>query len=432
MLIGFRFKNCRSFYGENRLSMEATSDKEFATINTFTIDSKLMPKGENELLKSAVIFGGNASGKSNVIKAIAYMKTCLMLSASQTPVVAENENFAFYKEASDEESLYEVEIIYNSIYYKYGFTLLHGKVESEWLERRKERLTKVFIRKKDGIEIAGISKDASKLLNLNPATLFLSIGTNFKLDIAPYMNDVMAWFMDLLIVFENNANSFDIYNLEGGKYKKQALEILKKADIGIQDIKVIKDKVASMSNLNEVLRFNTQLQINPDGYGQLKQEKADLFNIDLETYFNVYDKKGNAVGEKSVRIFKNRGFNSEGTERLLYYLGWILAALDQGRVIFIDEVDAKLHFLVSDYIIKLFNSINHNLKNAQLICTAHNVMLMDEDLRRDQIYFTSKDAVGVSTLSSLSDFTNVRKKDLFSKKYLAGFYTSLPDMKNSD
>ena len=432
MLIGFRFKNCRSFYGENRLSMEATSDKEFATINTFTIDSKLMPKGENELLKSAVIFGGNASGKSNVIKAIAYMKTCLMLSASQTPVVAENENFAFYKEASDEESLYEVEIIYHSIYYKYGFTLLHGKVESEWLERRKERMTKVFIRKKDGIEIAGISKDASKLLNLNPATLFLSIGTNFKLDIAPYMNDVMAWFMDLLIVFENNANSFDIYNLEGGKYKKQALEILKKADIGIQDIKVIKDKVASMSNLNEVLRFNTQLQINPDGYGQLKQEKADLFNIDLETYFNVYDKKGNAVGEKSVRIFKNRGFNSEGTERLLYYLGWILAALDQGRVIFIDEVDAKLHFLVSDYIIKLFNSINHNLKNAQLICTAHNVMLMDEDLRRDQIYFTSKDAVGVSTLSSLSDFTNVRKKDLFSKKYLAGFYTSLPDMKNSD
>ena len=117
---------------------------------------------------------------------------------------------------------------------------------------------------------------------------------------------------------------------------------------------------------------------------------------------------------------------------MLYYLGWILAALDQGRVIFIDEVDAKLHFLVADYIIKLFNSIDNNPKNAQLICTAHNIMLMDEDLRRDQIYFTSKDKVGVSTLTSLSDFTNVRKNDLFSKKYLAGFYTSLPDMKYSD
>lgn len=75
---------------------------------------------------------------------------------------------------------------------------------------------------------------------------------------------------------------------------------------------------------------------------------------------------------------------------MLCYLGWMLAALDQGRVILIDEIDAKLHFLVADYLIKLFNSIDNNPKNAQLICTAHNVMLMDEDLRRDQIYFTSK------------------------------------------
>lgn len=432
MLIGFRFKNCRSFFDENRLSMEATSDKEFAEINTFVVDPKLMPKGENEFIKSAVIFGSNASGKSNVIKAIAYMKNCLMLSASQTPIIAANEYFAFYKEACDEESLYEVEIIYNSTYYKYGFTLLHGKVMSEWLERRKERLTKVFARKNDNIEIAGLSKDAANLLNLNPSTLFLSIGANFKLDIAPYMRDVMAWFLNLLIVFENNANSFEIYNSEDGKYRKQALDVLKKADIGIQDIKVIKDKVASMSDINDVLRFNSQLQIDPTGYGQLKQENADLFNIDLETYFNEYDKAGNVVGTKRVRIFKNRGFNSDGTERLLYYLGWILAALDKGRVIFIDEVDAKLHFLVADYIIKLFNSINHNPKNAQLVCTAHNIMLMDEDLRRDQIYFTSKDRIGESALASLSDFTNVRKNDLFSKKYLAGFYTSLPDMKNPD
>ena len=432
MLVGFRFKNTRSFYRENRLSMEATSDKELAEINTFSASTKIMPKDENEFLKSAVIFGSNASGKSNVIKIISYMRNCLLESASQRPIIAGNEYFAFYKEACDEESLYEVEIIYNATYYKYGFTLLHGRVESEWLERRKERLTKVFTRKKDSIEITGLSKDAAKLLNLNPNTLFLSIGMNFKLDIAPYMNDVMAWFLNLLIVFENNANSFDIYNLEGGKYRKQAINILKKADIGIQDIKVIKDKVASISNLNDVLRFNTQLQTNPAHFGQLKQENADLFNIDLETSFNEYDKNNNIVGTKSVRIFKNRGFHSEGTERLLYYLGWILAALDQGRVIFIDEVDAKLHFLVADYIIKLFNSIDNNPKNAQLICTAHNIMLMDEDLRRDQIYFTSKDKVGVSTLASLSDFTNVRKNDLFSKKYLAGFYTSLPDMKYSD
>ena len=268
-----------------------------------------------------------------------------------------------------------------------------------------------------------------KLLNITPNTLFLSVGNNFKLDIAPYLNDVMKWFLNLLIVFENNANSFDIYTLAGGKYKDQAVEILKRADIGIRDIRVIKDKVANMSNFNDVLRFNTQIQINPNGYGQLKQENADLFNIDLETSFQAYDKDNNETSLKKVRLFKNRGFNSEGTERLLYYMGWILAALDQGRVIFVDEVDSKLHFLVADYIINLFNSIDVNSKNAQLICTAHNVMLMDGDIRRDQIYFTSKDKYGVSTLQSLSDYKNVRKSDLFSKKYLAGFYTELPNMR---
>ena len=429
MLIGFRFKNCRSFYQENYLSMEATSDKELRGINTFTVDSKAVLEGENEFIKSAIIFGANASGKSNVIKAISYMRNCLMQSAAQLPIIANNEPFLFYDGASDEESVYEVEIIQNETYYRYGFAILHGRVEREWLERRKERITKVFERNRQNLEITGLSRDAVKLLNITPNTLFLSVGNNFKLDIAPYLNDVMKWFLNLLIVFENNANSFDIYTLAGGKYKDQAVEILKRADIGIRDIRVIKDKVANMSNFNDVLRFNTQIQINPNGYGQLKQENADLFNIDLETSFQAYDKDNNETSLKKVRLFKNRGFNSEGTERLLYYMGWILAALDQGRVIFVDEVDSKLHFLVADYIINLFNSIDVNSKNAQLICTAHNVMLMDGDIRRDQIYFTSKDKYGVSTLQSLSDYKNVRKSDLFSKKYLAGFYTELPNMR---
>lgn len=149
----------------------------------------------------------------------------------------------------------------------------------------------------------------------------------------------------------------------------------------------------------------------------------------MQTDFDVYDEETKQpIAKKSIMLFKDRGFNSEGTERLLCYLGWMLAALDQGRVILIDEIDSKLHFLVADYLIKLFNSIDNNPKNAQLICTAHNVMLMDEDLRRDQIYFTSKDQYGESSLVALSDYKNVRKENLFSKRYLAGFYSKLPDM----
>ena len=432
MLVNFLFKNCRSFYQENIFSMQAVKDTELREINTFTVDSKLMPKDENEFIKSAVIFGGNASGKSNVLKALAYMKNVLLMSASQFPIVAANETFAFYENAQNEESTYEVEIIQNASYYKYGFVLSKGVVKSEWLERRKERLTPVFKRTDNELDITGLSRQATRLINISKNTLFLSVGNNFHLDIAQYLNDVMQWFQNLLIVFENDANILDIYTMENGKYKEQALKILKLADIGIQDIRVKKDKVANMANFNDILNFNAQMQINPASFGQLKQEEKNLYNIDLETFFDVYDGKGRVKGKKDILLYKNAGFNSEGTARLLCYLGWILAALDQGRVIVIDEIDAKLHFLVADYIVKLFNSIDTNPKNAQLICTAHNVMLMDEDLRRDQIYFTSKDKHGESSLVSLSDYKNVRKTDLFSKRYLAGFYAKLPDMANRD
>ena len=430
MLVNFRFKNFRSFYEDTVISLESTKDETMREINTFSVDEKILSKDDNELLKSAVIFGGNASGKSNVIKALAYMKNVILLSASQLPIIQQNETFAFYRKAIEEDSLFEVEFIINNIFYKYGFVLNSGRVKEEWLEKRVERLTPVFRRTEKGLEITGPDKVAAKLINLAPNALFLSVGNNIHLEIMPALNDVMAWFQNLLIVFENNANSLDIYTMEGGKYRTKALKILKLADIGIRDIKVKKDKIVNMADLNDVLRFNTQLQIQPNAVrGQLKQEENSLFNIDMLTEFDVFDESTkNVVGKKDVMLFKDKGFNSEGTERLLCYLGWMLAALDQGRVILIDEIDAKLHFLVADYLIKLFNSIDNNPKNAQLVCTAHNVMLMDEDLRRDQIYFTSKDQFGESRLVALSDYKNVRKENLFSKRYLAGFYSKLPDM----
>ena len=429
MLVNFRFKNVRSFYSENEISLEATKDDTMREINTFSVNKKIM-SGDAELLKSAVIFGGNASGKSNVIKAFSYMRNVIFLSASQIPVMQNNETFAFYDKANEEDSLYEVELISNNTFYRYGFVLNGGTVKQEWLERRTERITSVFRRSETGLDIVGLDKAAVKLINLAPNALFLSVGRNFHLDILPALNDVMTWFQNLLIVFENNANSLDIYTMENGKYREKALKILKLADIGIRDIKVKKDKLVNMADINDVLRFNTQLQTQPAAMqGQLKQEENSLFNIDMQTDFDVYDEETKQpIAKKSIMLFKDRGFNSEGTERLLCYLGWMLAALDQGRVILIDEIDSKLHFLVADYLIKLFNSIDNNPKNAQLICTAHNVMLMDEDLRRDQIYFTSKDQYGESSLIALSDYKNVRKENLFSKRYLAGFYSKLPDM----
>lgn len=428
MLVNFRFKNVRSFYEEANFSMEATSDTMLKDLNTFELKEKLMPKDENRLLKSAIIFGANASGKSNIIKALAYMSNVIGLSVSQVPITRMNEPFLFMDVSPAEDSLFEVEIIQNNIFYRYGFIIRNGEITEEWLDKREERITNVFRRQYSRLEIVGDDKGAAKVINLTPNALFLSVGNNFNLSIAPNLRDVTMWFRNLLFVFENQANSLDIYTLNNGKFRDQALKILNLADIGIKDISVKKDRVANVLNLSEMLQFNVQQQIQPK-MGQLKQEDNNIFNIDMQTTFDVFNKDNKKVAKRDVMLFKHSGFNSEGTERLLCYLGWLLAALYEGRVILIDEIDSKLHFLVADYLLSLFNSIDKNPKNAQLICTAHNVMLMDEDLRRDQIYFASKDKYGKSSLMSLSDFKNVRKTDLFSKKYLAGLYAELPDMK---
>ena len=95
MLINFRFQNCRSFLDEANLSMQATSDTTKSEINTFFASENVLPKGENELLKSSVIFGGNASGKSNIIKAFAYMVNVVRLSSAQIPIVSGNEYYVF-------------------------------------------------------------------------------------------------------------------------------------------------------------------------------------------------------------------------------------------------------------------------------------------------------------------------------------------------
>lgn len=429
MLVNFRFKNFKSFYNENNLSLQATKDNELEEINTFNVNETLFNKTEqHELLKSAIIFGSNASGKSNVIKGITYMYNAIRLSsAQQIDVIKNNETFAFYENANNEISLYEVEIIQNNNLYKYGFTILQGKIEKEWLYKRNERTTIVFEREKNKLKITG-NELIQSLINIPETTLFLSIGSNFNLSISNYLKDVLDWFNNIIIVFENNANSLDIYSVENQKYKNLAIEILKKTDIGIQNMTVVKDKIASLQDLNSVLAFNMQFQSNPNKYGQLKQENENMYNIDLDTQFNVYNNKNEKIATKDIMLFKDRGFHSEGTIRLLCYLGYILAALDKGKIIFIDEIDSKLHFLVADYLLKMFNSIDKNPNNSQLICTAHNIMLMDDDLRRDQIYFTSKDEYGVSSLVSLADYKGVRKNDLFSKKYLAGFYLKLPNL----
>ncbi|HOI46561.1 MAG TPA: ATP-binding protein [Bacilli bacterium] len=427
MLVNLRLSNYRSFHEEVNLSLRATSDNELQELNVTSIYNNVLEAKNNGILKSAVLFGVNASGKSNILKGLNYMKSAIMYSAVSNPnLIVLNERHLLLQGTESEPSVYEVEFIYNKIYYKYGFEITNRKITHEYLYRRVERLTNVFDRTSTTFSIIGFDVRTTSIIKLDQTTLFLSVARNYGLssNVVDSITDVLKWFDSVLIVFEETQNSFEIYEYENGKYIHEALNILKQADIGIDSFQVHKEMLYTRADnkftLNPLTPMLQSMQIaeTSDGVGSL----------DIKTRFVVHDKYGRFASNLDVYLLKNHGFHSEGTKRLLFYLGWILLSLDQGRLLLIDEIDSKLHFILSDYILKQFNSINRNPKNAQIVCTAHNLMLMDEDFRRDQIYFTSKTKLGQSTLLSLSDFKGVRKNDLFSKKYLSGFYTKLPDL----
>lgn len=428
MLLNFRFSNFRSFKDEAMLSLEATKNDEYKHINTVELEE---PKVE--VLKSAIIFGPNASGKSNTIKAFEYMKFIVVNSANtMSPPLQIDERFIFNTKAQKEPTEFEVEVVIDNAIYTYGFSVLNMAIQEEHLYKKVKRTTEIFHRNAtDGLVIAQESENKLKEIVTQPQSLFLSTYqfNNFKLK--DDVNKVFNWFKKLIIINSNMVNDFDIYEISQGtgkKYKEQALEILKMADIGLCDFSVIKDRAFSPKDLQEMIAFNEKKQRQGARVQQLKNEQGNVFDIDILTKFKVYDEQKNEVAEKNIQLLKDFGFHSEGTFKLFSILAFLLASLDQGYTILVDELDGSLHFLLVEYIIRLFNSINNNIKNAQLICSVHNQLIMDMDLRRDQIYFTSKNIYNESELTCLSDYTNVRKNDLFSKKYLAGLYSLLPKM----
>lgn len=419
MLIQFIVKNYRSFYEEETLNLLGSKDETLKNNNTFILNKELLK--ENDLvLKSALIYGNNASGKSNLLKALSYMQDAVMTS-NYSDIISKNEPFIFI--VNNDDTLFLINIVENNIYYEYGFTINDGRIKSEWLNKRSERLTPIFKRENDVCYI--ISKEQIKY-NVSTNTLFLSIYNNYYFNNKNYFNDVYNFFTKLDIIFNNDKNSLDIFNLENGKYKDEALKILAKGDIGIFDINIIKETLAKITPKRDVTILNNEIDFNDFKFGELKEENNRLYNLDLETKYKLYNKDKEEIGLKNIKLYKNKDFNSDGTISLINYLGFILLALDKGHTLFIDEFDSRLHYLITNYILKLFNSNSNN--KAQLIITTFNVMLMDDDIRRDQILFVNKDKYGISHVSSLSLLNGVRKNDIFSKKYLKGLYVDVPNI----
>ena len=405
MLIRFSFKNFKSFKNENCLDMEATSLKE----HEYNV-----AKTENgEYLKVSAIYGANASGKTNVLQAFDYMKKRILVSddsKKNSPI--DEENIYSFMINNDPIAL-EVEILAkNNKIYKYGFEVLKDTIISEWLfEKRVNKFYAIFERENNNVSMK--PNKISELVNIDERTLFLNIYSKIDRNNEDFSN-VYDWFVNSMYLdlgnpnferFINNRVSLKILSDEN--YKKELLKFIKTFDSGIEGIKTTPDSLEAVKSNNGI--------------------------IDIEVLH-----RGENGELKALPFY----LESNGTRKMFHLFDFFMDALKNGMVLFVDELDAKLHPLLTRYIINLFHNSQTNIGNGQLIYSTHDtVNLNKETFRRDEIWFAEKDKDGISEIYALSDYIleddknagkKVRNDATYNKDYLTGRYGAIPVLEEFD
>lgn len=406
MLIRFSFKNFKSFKDENCLDMEATSLKEHE-YNVAKINN-------GEYLKVSAIYGANASGKTNVLQAFDYMQKRILVSddsKKNSPI--DEENIYSFMINNDPIAL-EIEILAkNNKIYKYGFELVKDNIISEWLyEKRVNKFYFIFERENNNIKMMKDNK-LSKLANIDERTLFLNIYSKIDKDNGDF-NNVYDWFVNSTYLDLGNPNFERLINnrvslkiLSDENYKKELLKFIKTFDSGIEGIKTTPDSIEAVKSNNGI--------------------------IDIEVIH-----KGENGELKALPFY----LESNGTRKMFHLFDLFMDALKNGMVLFVDELDAKLHPLLTRYIINLFHNSETNKGNGQLIYSTHDtVNLNKETFRRDEIWFAEKDKDGISEIYALSDYIleddknagkKVRNDATYNKDYLTGRYGAIPVLEEFD
>ncbi|MEG0750312.1 MAG: ATP-binding protein [Carnobacterium sp.] len=385
-----------------------------------------------KILKTAAIYGANSSGKSNFIKALSQMTDNVLSSVK----LNDNESVDYdpFKLAignSNKPSFFEVIFLDENIKYRYGFELTSESILGEWLFQSKitaKSEKTLFIRTEEGIGVdeKSFPEGVGKEVNTNNNRLFLSLCAQLG---GVESKKVISWFQDKINV---------ISGIESFKYSGFTKQMLHKESEDCSKAKrFFKTMQLGFSDI-EATEVEFDISQLPDGLtDDLKKRLETRFkgrkNIELKSKHFIYDKNGNIVG---VEAFDVEEMESEGTQKLIQLSGPVFDTLANSQVLVVDELDAKMHPLISQYIIGLFNNPKTNPNNAQLIFTTHDTHLLSSKLlRRDQIWFTEKDFTEQTDLYnmmdiSLPDGSKPRNDANYEKNYIVGRYGAIPYILN--
>ena len=413
MLIEFSVMNFLSFKEKVTLSLEKESGNENEE-NTFVFNNE-------ELLKTAVIYGANASGKSNLIKA--FTTAILMVRNSNMIPIGGKWNilkpFLFSEDTKNGPSEFEFIFITNKIKYRYFFSADVNKIYNESLDAYySQKPTNIFTRKNTA-EYSFINSDKKTLESIASKNtenkLFLSTATTWNYE---KTKDAFLWFLNSIDTYGSFDSMLDQdlinYSNNDEDLKEFTLKLLKESDIFIKDLRV---------NYEEKDVDNSSFIINNQNQGPLKMK-----SIKIAMDHEITDSQD----EKNIYTLDFED-ESSGT-KILFALAPILKrAFEKTKIIIVDELEKSLHPTLVKYIIKLFNNEKLNTKNSQLLFTTHAISLLSLDLfRRDQIWFIEKNSLtGNSDLYPLDSFS-VRKEENIEKGYINGRYGAIPFIKDID
>ncbi|MBI1388126.1 MAG: AAA family ATPase [bacterium] len=421
MLIEFSVKNFRSFKDQQTLSMVANNKEKGKPDHLIPLDAPGLQ--DVSLLKSVAIFGANASGKSNLIKAAMFVQDFVENSATELKPgqKIDVKPFLLNPETAKQPSEFEVIFLHENIRYQYGFVVDSDRVYEEWLYaypfgRPQEWFRRKF-NKRDkrygwNFSSANFKGEKESLKGkTRENTLFVSVAAQFNHE---QILSVYEWFSDFFRFINLSMADFS-YTFTAEKinesefFRKTVHDIIRNADNGIEQIQVdVKDF--------DFDQFDDEIVKQISSLGKIEDLKKMKF-LDLKLCHRSSD---------DALVYLDPEDESTGTIKLFSLLGPWIDVTNNGYVVCIDELGAKLHPLLVKFLIEKMNSHQFNDKGAQVIFTTHDTTILDNELlRRDQIWFTEKERNGSTSLCPLSDY-KPRNDEALQKGYLAGRYGGIP------
>ncbi len=412
MLISFSVENFRSFKEEATLSMVAGNGKEMRDSHVFT------PKMQNkvksiDLLRSAVIYGPNASGKSNFFDAFLTM-TAIISNSNKGLETIPVFPFLLSNTTNTAPSVFEIVMLIDGVRYQYGFSTTQEKIHDEWLLAFPKGRTQTWFERtynkktnKHDYILGDILKGQKEVWReaTNPKALFLSTAVQLNsTQLQPIYNWLVASTSMLFINSDGMPPQLSLVHCkELGS--ENIIKFLKAADFAIEDIKIEEMSMPSKGT-NQIP--------NAPNTGEIKEEK--------QLYVRTIHKteEGNYIGLPLE-------MESDGTRRMFSLAAPFLYILERGAILVVDELNQRLHPHLMRYLIDLFNNPKTNPNNAQLIFTTHAVSLLKNDIfRRDQIWFCEREKNQATILFPLSYFKPRKGHEDFEGYYMGGRYGALP------